>query len=769
MGKRIDILKGGLRMSLSEKDWEMERNRLASVNEEIEQQRAEAERSNQQNREEIIATRKFMWEDLTRDVSKADNRLDIVQHGLDLYRKERIYLFAGSQIKKLEKMQASPYFGRIDFQERGSLQQEQIYIGISSLSDQETGEMLVYDWRAPISSMFYDERVEDAQFESPEGPIYGEISLKRQFKIINGFIKYMFDNNLQIGDEMLQEMLGQHTSDKMKSIVTTIQSEQNQVIRNDQAKLLIVQGSAGSGKTSIALQRAAYLLYKHRETMNANQIMIFSPNPMFNDYISNVLPELGEQNVLQSTFQEYVEHSLPEDIQAEDFYDQMEEMLSFAADDPLNYVRIQNIELKASTNFVQWVKDYTDYLYESGMKFEDIKYEDDLILSSGQQTTIFFEQYKNMSLNNRLEEVHKAIKSAIMDFQQRKIEQVKERMINSPKYMGTDEEIGHESQILVKKRLKPFKQEIRNWVFSHAYSHYVRLFQDEDLLSKISRGMNIPIGWEEIRRQTLETLENRVVKYEDVVPLLYMKAAFEGVSALNSIRHVIIDEAQDYSAFHYQMMKRLFPRSSFTLLGDLNQSINEHMGVRNYKAIVDGFAEERASIVKLTKSYRSTEEIVHFTKALLVDGEGIQSVDRNGEKPRIIQAADESMMLDQAAKDIRSLIAQGFSSVAILCKTASQSKQVYEYLQPLLDLHLITKQDQTFKKGVVVVPIYLAKGLEYDAVILYQVNDDQYGAERDRKLLYTGCTRALHKLHLLYTGTLSPFVSIVDRQLYMNR
>jgi DNA helicase-2/ATP-dependent DNA helicase PcrA len=295
-------------MPLDKSDWDYEKSRLKKVYDEIENQLAERREGISGYRRDIVRLRRSMWENeahnwLSGDMDAAAN---IKQYRDMLDSENRKYLQSRQILKQLEKMAQSPYFARVDFKEEGMEDVEQIYIGIASLFDRENNDILICDWRAPISSIFYDYELGFAKYPSHEGVIRGHISLKRQFRITRSHIDYMFDSSIKIDDEILQEILSKNVDDKMRTIVTTIQKEQNRIIRNEENDLLIVQGAAGSGKTSIALHRVAYLLYKYRDQkITAQNIVIFSPNQLFNDYISNVLPELGEENMQQTTFMEY--------------------------------------------------------------------------------------------------------------------------------------------------------------------------------------------------------------------------------------------------------------------------------------------------------------------------------------------------------------------------------------------------------------------------------------------------------------------------------
>ncbi|WJH36582.1 ATP-binding domain-containing protein [Paenibacillus sp. CC-CFT747] len=277
----------------------------------------------------------------------------------------------------------------------------------------------------------------------------------------------------------------------------------------------------------------------------------------------------------------------------------------------------------------------------------------------------------------------------------------------------------------------------------------------------------LPPEWEGICRYTLEALERGEMPYEDATPYVYLQAEVEGMQKYREMRHVLIDEAQDYSPFQYAYIRALFPKAGFTLLGDLNQGIQGEAGLQGYEGIRELLGGEEAKTVRLFKSYRSTRQIVDFTKALLGEGQPVEAFSRDGELPRLIRAQDDSALADAVAADVRSLRAEG-ASVAVLCHTAEESEQAFAALQKRgeTDAVLITRETETFVTGTVVLPVYLAKGLEFDAVVVYEAGSRRYGRERERKLLYTACTRALHRLHLYYTGEPSPFLAGVPGSLF---
>ncbi len=354
-------------------EFQQEQKRVDSVIETITERISKLEEETSRRRNELVNIRKHFWDEVKVNVDTFDDYLETIiglrQEAQALSVSQSTDRHASKKLSKLRRMQDVPYFGRIDFIEEGDSTQEQIYIGISTLTDASGEDFLIYDWRAPISSVYYDYQPGPAQYVTPGGVIQGILEKKWQYLIRGGVLQSMFDTSLTIGDEILQQVLGKGTDKHMHSIVATIQQEQNRIIRHDRGRLLIVHGAAGSGKTSAALQRIAYLLYKYRESMNADQIILFSPNTMFNSYVSNVLPELGEENMQQVTFQEYLNHRLSKEFQVENPYEQLEYVLT-ATNTPSYRSRVASIRFKASPLFFEAIESYRKSLALSGMLFK---------------------------------------------------------------------------------------------------------------------------------------------------------------------------------------------------------------------------------------------------------------------------------------------------------------------------------------------------------------------------------------------------------------
>ncbi|UXH45167.1 UvrD-helicase domain-containing protein [Rossellomorea vietnamensis] len=730
--------------------------------------------------EEVAETRNHFWDEVKVNTDTFDDFLETVialrQQAQSLTVSESTHKQAQKKLSALHSMKGKPYFGRIDFTEEGE-PTERVYIGISTLTDQTCDDFLVYDWRAPISSVYYDYPPGPAEYTTPGGVIRGIVESKWQYLIRDGVIQSMFDTSLTIGDEILQEVLGKRTDNHMHSIVATIQQKQNQIIRHDHGRLLIVQGAAGSGKTSAALQRIAYLLYKYRETLKADQIVLFSPNSMFNSYVSQVLPELGEENMEQVTFQEYLDHRLSMEFQVEGPYDQLEYVLRKEGNRQMYETRTASIQFKASTDFFEAIKSYRKSLEGSGMKFKGIMFRGRTILTAEEITERFYSCETSLRFHNRLEKLTEWLNSQIDQAEKRErmeswVEEAIELMSNEQyhkarKYfrkrnIPDDYEVEYEAlrRLVVRKRFKKLRKWIKTLQYVDVKGVYQQLFTDP-LMIRSLMSRNTPGKWEYICRLTLRMLDEEQLYYEDATPFLLLKELILGFQTNTSIKHVLIDEAQDYSPFQFEFIKRLFPSAKLTVLGDFNQAIfahaNEHVDFSN---LTELYGPDETDQINLTESYRSTKPIIDFTRRLVPGGEHISAFERDGAVPVITAVTDHDDLHDHITKTIEKWKAHGYHSIAVICKTAAESERVFGSLHHVENLKLMKSVSLEYEQGVVVIPAYLAKGIEFDAVIIYDASSQTYDEESLRRLFYTACTRAMHELKLYTIGKPTHFIEV---------
>lgn len=764
-------------MSNIEDDYAQEERRVQAVTELIRERLGRLTDETGDIKSEIVDIKRNFWDDVTvnfEDAAEtAETYASMKQQAELLSERERSHRVLHNEVKLLQKLEMSPYFGRIDVAEEGG-QAETIYLGVGSLLDDTNENYLVYDWRAPISSVYYDYGPGPIAYKTPNGMITGEMTLKRQYIIRYGKLLSMFDTGVTIGDEILQEVLGKHSDAQMKSIVATIQQEQNAIIRNEQAKLLVVQGAAGSGKTSAALQRVAYLLYRFRESLTAEQIVLFSPNPMFNSYVSTVLPELGEQNMQQTTYGEYLEHRLGKAFKLEDQFQQMEYCLT-SYDDPQYAAKLASIKLKGTAQFMDVIDRYVEKLAHEGMQFKHIVFRGKVLISKKRIAEMFYELDPSLNIPLRLQELTgKLLKElTALSKEEQKESWVDEELelLGTEQFVEAFQQLKQKNQFhdnsfndyeaernylaarIVQDQFKKLRRQVKLLKYVDTTAIYIAMFQQEQAPESSEH-------WQHISELTIQAIMNKDMPYEDATPYLYLKERLEGFHTNNTVKYVFIDEGQDYSLFQLHYLKRIFPRSRMTIVGDINQSIFVHASLQeNFNPFENVYDKNETERITLLRSYRSTKEIVEFTAKMIEGGDQIIPFNRHGKQPVVTALTSEAEYDQHVDEILHSWLREGYTSIAIICKTAKESKAVYaRYMERWKTLRLITQETVTFEQGIMVIPAYLAKGVEFDAVIIYDASDDNYHLESERKLFYTACTRAMHELHLLLAGKPSPFL-----------
>lgn len=738
-------------MNSSNYEWNLENEWLQDVLKEVKKQFDKKHNFKERFRKEAIETQKQLWEDVgsVSVTNGLDQIVDFMEFINTMKIQKRRHEFTRKLKEKYEKMLLSPYFARIDFTEEGKELPDKYYIGISNLINDDF-DFLVYDWRAPISSMFYDYEVGKAGYTCPEGVINGDLTLKRQYKVNDGKLKYMFDSNLKIDDEILQNILAKSSDSKMKAIVTTIQREQNKIIRNELYKNLIVQGPAGSGKTSVALHRIAYLLYKHREKIGPQNILIFSPNNIFNDYISDVLPQLGEDNMCQTTFKEYMHKALGNEIIKEEYCEMMEYILSSKNEDNYNE-RIKSIKFKSSKQFLNILKEYVIYLEKMNRDFKDIIFKGALIISSKEIQELYFKDYVNLPLKRRLEKLRDRILYLLEPYEKNRVGEVAEDIKNYGS-QNDETEILKQSKSVVKNEIKSIYSEIYRMTDFNIIDIYKELFENLESFSNLIISEYDDEYINEVKFYTLEMIKSKKFNYEDQHALLYLKGALGDILKISEIKYVIIDEAQDYTPLQYEILYKLLNNASITILGDLNQSINPFMNLGSYTNILDIFPKDETCIINLTKSYRSTIEITEFSKKLLSNNVNYECVARRGDKPIVLGFSDENNIKEQLLKDIKTYKEKGYKSIGIITKTIKEAQDVHNFLKDKVKVNALLNDEDEYVNDTLVIPAFLAKGLEFDVVLIYNAGDENYDCEEERLLLYTACTRALHILRIYYLG-----------------
>lgn len=570
---------------------------------------------------------------------------------------------------KFQKQRMRPYFARIDFVPSNEICKQQFYIGLGIIL--KDNKPLVIDWRAPISSMFYDYDKGFAKYKAPQGIIEGEITLKRQYKIQNSQLEYFFDSDFKVDDDVLQKELAVNSTNKMKSIVSTIQKQQNEVIRNDNCENLLVQGVAGSGKTSIAMHRVAYLLYNYKGTLSSDEILVISPNNVFSTYINGVLPELCESEINQMSYSNFLKRELNDFIS----FSQYETMFDIAITNSKEYSDILNY--KEGFEFAENLEKYIKIFSENCFIARDLKF-GDFEIKSLQLSKLYYETYKLKPPYLRV----RWICEYILD------------LLDMPL----------SKQELVMEKLKKI-----------IYS----MFKTTDILI-IYKDFLTNIG-----------IDSKNIGFEDATALLYIKYQLFGISTDTKIKHLIIDEMQDYSPLSYLIFNEVF-KCRKTILGDIYQSLYKRLDEDYLTKLKNLF--ESCELIKLEKSYRSTVEINSFSKKFL--NIEYEVIDRKGDPVTTIKLSSFDEL-----NNLLSQLKTQYNTIAIITDTTSLAERIFIKCDQE-DVNLIDGKSDSLSQ-VNIVPLCYAKGLEFDAVLTI-IND--YNNNLYNNAMYLATTRALHKL-----------------------
>ena len=696
----------------------------------------------------------------------------------DYVRAHLVYL-GHKKIQDIKQIKDKPYFARIDFTEDNSNQLEKLYIGKISVLDSSTQNPIIIDWRAPISNLYYDGRIGKSSYDSPDGVIEGNISLKRQYFIENQILEKYSDIDLKATDELLQVALEQKADDRLKNIVATIQGEQNAIIRADINKPLIVQGVAGSGKTTIALHRIAYLIYKYEKEFDPDNFMIIAPNKFFLNYISNVLPDLGVENVKQYTFEDLAYEVIGKKLKISDKKKKLVTIVNKEFDNINNgniEIIIEESKMKSSIKFKKIVDEYLQFLAENYLPKKDFIIENVRIMRYETMQKLFLETYKNLNFIRRIEEIKKHIFSKIRN----NVETIRDTItakrsarINKMLKENISEEEKRKKRIEIfeeyEKILKYLDKndiKITNFFFNEIEKKEAILYYKEMVKDFIYDKIENEILATYFVKNTLSNLEKNEVTFEDLAPILYIHLNIYGGRASNKLRHVIIDEAQDYGEFQFSVLKTILNSNSMTILGDIAQGVHFYRGIEDWQKFIEiEFPEEGATFTTLEKTYRTTKEIMDkankvISKLPSLEKKNIvlgEPVIYGKDSIHILKKANEKEIIEDIVKRIKQYKSEGYKSFAIIGKDMYECKDIKKRIDKYIEnVKLIKSKDSEYFAGISVVPSYLAKGLEFDAVMLYNVDENTYKNEiLDIKLLYVAITRAMSKLDAYYIENLT--------------
>ena len=715
---------------ISKAEQRKEMDYLKSVLYVLEREIEKGEHSKENLEEDIRGAMKYIWEEGS---TEADDWLSSEQSVRQL---NRGVIATDKALRAYRRMLGSAYFARVDFEEDGET--TPAYLGIATLKD--GNEFYIYDWRAPIASPFYDSEIGPASYTLPGGEVIeGRVTLKRQYKIENDEIIEIFDTNTQVVDEVLSKLLSVSGSTKMKNIVATIQKEQNRIIRKQDVDILAVQGPAGSGKTSVALHRIAYLLYADKENLNRSNMLILSPNDTFSNYISDVLPQMGEDNVFQTTFYEYVQSYLKE-FKTKNDMNKVYEELYLGEQTPF----YNSIKFKFWPGYISLLESVLE-----SVKYKLFSIENDIVIDG---INLAGAEFLQRFVDNTL------AGSDLCLYEQAKLVNEKILSIAGVKLLN------HE-----KTRAKLNKLLVANLKKITAKSVYTELYSSLDKFTSLVQSVYNELGTPKADKLTIkelkvvfdytkECLDKGFLSYEDVMPYLYLKERILGVVEQHNIKQVIIDEAQDYSLIQYKILSQVFKCAKITIVGDVNQSLMPFVSYNDYESIINlfqsGRAVAKAETQYLSRTYRSTVEINNF--ASLVLGMNVLNsraqLDRHGEDVKIIQETEQRIDGEKLIADALEL-KKKYNTVAIIFKTEKECKELARALakHPNKDnfIYMVDGENDFTTKKVMVMPLYIAKGLEFDAVLLPKANENNY-SKPEKKLFYVAVTRAMNELRIYY-------------------
>lgn len=702
--------------------WEQEQQHLTNISAMLKLYVAYLQNELKRQKGEIVEERTFASAEFN-DVS-GERAVQFSQVLQSMELREMEYIHLSDQLKKAEVLYKSPYFGRISIKNEVG-EDEILYIGLSTFRDPKTDDVYIFDWRAPISSLFYENKLGQASYSIPDGEqIPVEIIGRRQYKVLYDKLLQLLDAEIYIGDEVLQGLLKDTAKEKMKSIVATIQSDQNAVIRSSNRSNVIVLGPPGSGKTSVAMQRIAYLLYEYREQLNAKNILLISPSDLFNDYISNVLPELGEENVKHTTFYRIWKDAQIARFHAETNYENIERMQQAS-----NLERA-SFQFKNSKMYAEQLQRFVFSLKEKGIAFYNLKIGDELLFSASELRGYFYSKFAGLDIDFRLKKMRTLLLNTV---QKRKEVAYKERLKelrNVTKYIGSDEELEVQANNDINKKYGKIQTLIEQLKFVNMNKLYIRslTFECEDDRAN------------EIAQLTEQKIKNLTLNYEDLGPMLYLEHTIKNLRTQPEIKHIIIDEIQDYSYIQLQAIQTIYPKAHYTLLGDKNQIVHPEK-----KDMLVGSELKAFQHIELNKSYRSTVEITDFMSAI-IDNSTTLSLGVSGDKPVILETSNKIDTLQQLIKNEK----EEDESFVIIAKNMATCKQLYDELkEDIPKIRLITEEDKVYLKGILIMPGYMAKGFEFTTVVLADADSSMYQSQADETLLYTIVSRATRKLFIL--------------------
>ena len=644
-----------------------------------------------------------------------DKLIEYFDH--ERYVKEQAFTTIDKKLKELTILKESPYFGRVTFNDLEFDQKDTLYVGRFGVTPEGSYEPVIVDWRAPVASLFYHGSLGEASYISPDGPIKCDIEGRRQIIVKKGELKGVFDSAIDVKDDILQMVLSNNSSDKLKDVIMTIQQEQDEIIRKERTSNIVVNGVAGSGKTTIALHRVAYLLYNYRKELE-DKVLILGPNGIFMEYISQVLPSLGEVGVKQETFASFALKEMDSELYIMSFDKYLEKILSEDKE------FIEDAKYKNSYEIIEDLDNLVKEMDKDYFHVEDVKYFGDLVISKEEIEEMFNKHYEYMPLFRRSEKIKRIILSKIKDKRDEKVWELNEELRKEKEKLTPEELLIEENNLEFRRKLR-IREIVKEVMDSRA-----------KLDSWISREDVLDI-YDRFNGNKKEYTIN------DLAPILYLAIKLEGKKATKDYRHVVIDEAQDYSPLQFKVVRELTGTKYFTVVGDVNQRLIKYSDLAPMMELGKIFDDVNPEIYNLNKSYRSTYEIMEYANKYL-DEDRIIPIVRHGKPVEEIEFHNDEELSESIIESLKEFSNEGLESIAIITRDKEELEKVYNLISNKVHLVKFDNEDVLYKGGNVIIPSYFAKGLEFDGVII--VDNGSLKDENEDLIKYIMSTRALHRL-----------------------
>lgn len=716
---------------------------------------------------------------------------------IELMTSTEMIKFYDEKLRGLRRTQDKPYFARIDFLADDKTKTEICYIGKTGLTRESDNQVIIVDWRAPIATLYYEGRLGESSYLVPlkvlseNRLITGELLLKRQFTIENSTLNGIFDIDITTNDPLLQQALGANAENRLKDIAATIQLEQNQIIRADINAPLIVQGVAGSGKTTIALHRIAYLIYTYEDRFNPDTFMIIAPNRLFLNYISEVLPELGAEYVKQTTFIDFMLEHLRGKFTIRNPNEKLIKLVNQKDSQQKRVLIQESARFKGSLLFKKILDKYLKDIEENFLPKNDLEALGHTIISASSIKSIFLAEYKYypiykraIKLKTRLKHIVKKKIKELIAKEEARADRVIE--IFSLKSAVSDEDRQHVLQVAEERdrKIKALTKASNKLVDEYLtqlpnlklFDYYKDLLTDPEVLQIYSGGELSDELIAYLSQQWKSNIIKSQIEIEDLAPLVYLKLYLYGFPKRLRLSHVVIDEAQDFSPLQFLVLKKLSNTESFTIMGDLSQGIHSYRSINDWQQIdTEIFSKTSINYKTLVQSYRTTIEIMHLANEVIKnflprDNQNLlaKPIIRHGELPRILRENSPKKLIDFISHEIQTLQKREVKSIAIICKNIEECQKVYQSMPKKLQLQtkLITEDITEYSSGLMIIPSYMAKGLEFDCVFIVALKARYEQTELEIKLLYIAMTRALHHLYICSLEEISPMLNAINPQLY---